>query len=410
MNTLTLFQLMEHVRRALALNFGEPVWISAEIAQLGVSRGHRYLDLVQKGDHDDPVAKVQAVLWERDYLRLYRQLGSDLDALLQTDLEVRLLVRVDFHERYGLKLVIQDADPAHALGQLAAVRRLALDTLSREGLLHLNRGLALPPVLQRIAVISSQSAAGYRDFEAQLAENRFGYRFSCTLFHAAMQGTAVGPEVEAAMQAIARRAGAFDVVVLVRGGGARLDLAGFDGLDICRCAARLPLPLITGLGHETDQTVMDLVAYASHKTPTAVAAFLIQHNMNFEMQMVSLRDQAMHMARLHGHLHQNRLEGLAHSLRTGRMMRMQTEQVQLDRLSERLQSGWQGALARALNDLDATKQSAALLDPTSVLRRGYSITYHNGKPLRSNAGIQAGDQLQIRLADGFISSIVDHDA
>jgi exodeoxyribonuclease VII large subunit len=409
MSTISLFQLMEHVRRALALNFGEPVWISAEIAQLGLSRGHRYLDLVQKGDKDEPIAKVQAVLWEKDYLRLRRQLGEDLDALMQTDLEVRLLVRVDFHERYGLKLVVQDVDTAHALGQLAAVRRMVLDTLSKEGLLHLNRRLPLPTVLQRIAVISAASAAGYRDFEAQLAENQFGYHFSCVLHPAAMQGHAVGPEVEAAMRAIARRADAFDAVVLIRGGGARLDLAGFDGLDLCRHAARLPLPLMTGLGHETDQTVMDLVAHSAHKTPTAVAAFLIQHNLNFEMQAISLVEQVRRLARLQGQVHQNRLERQAYGLSSGRLMRMQTAHARLDRMFEKLQAGWKETLSRADSNLNALDQVAAVLNPESVLRRGYSITYHNGVALRSHTRIAVGDILKTRLSDGLIASIVHHD-
>jgi exodeoxyribonuclease VII large subunit len=410
MSAISVFQLMEHIRRALALNFSEPIWVSAEIAQLGVSRGHRYLDLVQKGVGDEPIAKVQAVLWERDYLRLRRQLGSDLDALLQTDLEVRILVRVDFHERYGLKLVIQDADTAHALGQLAAIRRMTLDTLLKEGLLHLNKELPLAPVLQRIAVISSPTAAGYRDFEAQLAENRFGYSFHCTLYPAAMQGQFVGSAVEEAMRAVAQHTDAFDVVVLIRGGGARLDLAGFDGLDLCRYAARIPLPLITGLGHETDQTVMDLVAHTSQKTPTAVAAFLIQHNLNFEMQAASMMDQIRRMVRYHGQLHQNRLEGTANGLERRRLARMQTERARLDRLNERLHAGWKGGLARADSDLNALDQVAAVLNPESVLSRGYSITYHNGVVLRSNVGIAAGDILQTRLSDGLLSSIVHHDA
>ncbi len=191
-------------------------------------------------------------------------------------------VRPEFHERYGLKLHIIDIDPAHTFGQLDLLRRQTIQTLREQGLFELNRSRPLPPVLQRIAVISSENAAGKQDFQQHLEHNSFGYVFDCQFFEAAVQGKNAAPEIIAALEKIGRMVDKFDCVVIVRGGGARLDLMAFDELALCQTAAKTPLPLLVGIGHEVDESVLDLVAHTAVKTPTAVADFLIQHNLIFE--------------------------------------------------------------------------------------------------------------------------------
>ncbi len=406
MTTLSLSQLLVNLRRALTLNFPEPVWVRAEIAQAGVSRGHRYFDLVQKGEFNEPVAQAQAVLWENDFGRLLRQYGSGLQSLLQAGTEVRLQVRIDFHERYGLKLVVCDADPAYTIGLLAQQRQQTLDHLQKEGLLDRNRRLPLPPALQRIAVISSETAAGYRDFRQQLAENACGYAFRCTLFSAAMQGERVGPEVIGALTAIAQRAADFDAAVLIRGGGARLDLAGFDGLDLCRVAANLPLPLFTGIGHDSDEALIDLVAHQSLKTPTAAAAFIVQHNEQFESGLQSLLHQFRQPGRMHVRARQQEITLLQHRLSSAQQRIIHQARMELDVARRLMETAPKYRLETERNRLSAFENLVRAADPSNVLKRGYSLVYQNGRLLRSAHSAGPGDALEIRLADGVIFSEV----
>jgi exodeoxyribonuclease VII large subunit len=408
MNTLSLHQLLEHIRRALALNFPEPIWVRAEIAQIGISRGHRYFDLVQKGDADEPLAQTQAVLWERDYSRLHRTLGLELDALFQAGLEVRLQVRVDFHGRYGLKLTVCDADPSFTLGQLAVHRRQTIEQLRREGLLDKNRQLPMPAVLQRIAVISSERAAGYQDFLVQLSENSYQYAFHCAFWPAAMQGDQVGSEVSKALLSIGRQSHLYDAAVVIRGGGSRLDLAGFDGLELCRVAAQLPLPLLTGIGHDSDETVLDRVAGHALKTPTAVAEFILQHNLRYETHMLYMHEMCKRYGRLHVQNGKRQIDHHAQKLAFGLNMRIQRADSALDAVAHNIQTQQRYLLARAHSQLEALRQLLNALEPDSVLRRGYSITYQNGSAVRSAQDVVPGAQLETRFTDGTVHSTVQH--
>jgi len=408
MNTLSLHQLLENIRRALALNFPQPIWVRAEIAQIGISRGHRYLDLVQKSDAEEPMAQTQAVLWEKDHARLRRALGLEADALFQAGLEVRLQVRVEFHERYGLKLVVCDADPSFTLGQLAVQRRQTIDQLHREGFLDKNRQLPTPPVLQRIAVISSERAAGYQDFLAQLSENGYQYAFQCAFWPAAMQGDQVGPEVSAALRAIGRQAHLYDAAVVIRGGGSRLDLAAFDGMELCRTAAQIPLPLLTGIGHDVDETVLDRVASHALKTPTAVAEFILQHNLQFESHMLYLHEMCKRYGRLHVQNNKRQIDHCAQKMAFGLNMRLQKAHGTLDATAQHFQAQQRYLFARTHSQLEALCKLINALEPNSVLRRGYSITYQNGSAVRSALDVVPGANLETRFADGTVHSTVQH--
>ncbi|MEO6038698.1 MAG: exodeoxyribonuclease VII large subunit [Saprospiraceae bacterium] len=402
----TLFDLNEHIRRVVALNFQQPIWIAAEIAQLGQSRGHWYLQLVQKGEGDQLVAQSAAVLWAQDHRRLSKTLGAQLDAVLQEGLEVKMYVRVDFHEQYGLKLHITDLDPAHTLGQLERQRRQTIQTLRQLNLLERNAALPLPVVLQRIAVVTSEGAAGWQDFREQLGQNALGYRFQCQLFQASVQGKNAEAELLASLAQVAARAADFDCVVVVRGGGARLDLAAFDGLELSRQVAQMPLPVLTGIGHDIDETVLDLVAHNALKTPTAVADFLIQHNLFFENELQRQAEQIGLTGQYQLKISALEMERLEASLRWGSRDQLQNAGRMLDRWAEQIPLLATRLLRGQEQQLSQIETLCAALQPENVLRRGYSRTLKNGKTLTNAAEVAPGDELETRLRNGVVKSKV----
>ncbi|GAB4493565.1 MAG: exodeoxyribonuclease VII large subunit [Saprospiraceae bacterium] len=402
----SLFDLNEHIRRALALNFQQPVWIAAEIAQAGQWRGHFYLDLVQKGADDDIVAQSQAVLWANDYRKLRATFGLQLDAVLREGLEVKMQVRVDFHERYGLKLVIADLDPAYTFGQLELRRRQTVQTLRELGLFDKNRSLLLPPVLQRIAVVASEGAAGYQDFREHLEKNIFGYQFDCQLFASAVQGKNAETELYEALEQVALQHEKFDCAVIVRGGGARLDLAAFDGLELCKTVAQMPLPVLTGIGHDVDETVLDLVAYTALKTPTAAADFLLQHNLFFENGILRLAENIRAASDFILKINQLELERVEAATQFGSRECLRTATRHLDILEEKLPDFTLQILRNQNRFLEQSEAICQAFDPASVLRRGYSLTLKNGKVVTSAKDVEAGDVLETRLRDGVIWSVL----
>jgi len=225
----TLFEFNEFIRRVIALNLPQALWIRSELADVKSSRGHFYLDLVQKKeDSEEIIAQAQAVIWSKNYRSLQKKIGSDFETLLQPGMEILFLAKAEFHERYGLKLMVEDIDPAHTLGKLEMLRRETIRKLQSLNLLQKNGQVPLRPVLQRIAVLSSERAAGFQDFLKHLMGNAFGYQFNIQFFQVAVQGASVEKEVMAELESLALRAQEFDAVVIIRGGGARLDLAAFD--------------------------------------------------------------------------------------------------------------------------------------------------------------------------------------
>lgn len=404
MHTHTLFELNEHIRRVLALNFQQPVWIVAEISQMGESRGHRYLDLVQKGDGGNVLAQAQAALWASEFRQINARFPFGLLPLLREGLEIRIQARPEFHERYGLKLHITDIDPAHTFGQLDLLRRQTIQALREQGLLSLNRALPLPIVLQRIAVVSSENAAGLQDFQQHLLGNSFGYAFDCHVFSAAVQGNNAETEIMAALNNIKHATQQFDCVVIVRGGGARLDLMAFDGLELCRLAAQMPLPVLVGIGHDVNETVLDLVAHSALKTPTAVADFLVQHNLLFEGNILEaaegLAQQALNLARYKA-LELDRVETTAHF--AAREI-TQTHTRQLEQWAEKIPVLSAQILREQRRELEKVEAICQNLHPENVLRRGFSITTKNGKAITSASDADPGDLLETRLRDGLLHS------
>lgn len=407
-NAISLFELNEFIRRVLALNFPESLWIRAELAQVNQARGHYFIDLVEKANQNgEIVAQSSAALWQQQYRLLKKQHGDALEGLLQEGLEVQLKVQVSFHERYGMKLIIEDIDPTFTLGKLEIQRREILKTLAQENLLEKNAEIPLPPVLQRVAVLSSERAAGYQDFLDQLAGNPYGYQFHMTLFAAAVQGMHVETEMLEQLEAVFKSAQSFDCVVIIRGGGAKLDLAGFDSLPLARAVANAPLPVLTGIGHEVDETVLDAVAHISLKTPTAVAEFLIHHCLRFESELMQSWQLVQQLTK--HQLHEQRLM-LQQAVQSVHFLSREHLREQYRQLDFQLAILKSESSRRLLSEKDNLNHAANLchsLSPEATLKRGFSITWHNGKALTAADEVKAGDELKTALKNGFVHSRVE---
>ena len=407
----TLYEINEYIRRIIALNLSDPVWVSCEIAQANEARGHCFLSLVQKdSDSDQVVAQAEGVIWQASLRKLRRKLGRTLDGLLQDGIEALLLVKVDFHERYGLKLIVEDIDPAYTLGQLELRRRQIMERLEAEQLIGRNRRRhPLPVAVKRIAVISSEKAAGLQDFLQQLQENAYGYRFNCRLYPAAMQGSQTEEEVIQQLRKVERRRAHFDCAAIIRGGGAKLDLAAFDSYELCKAVAGSTLPVLTGIGHDVDEALLDKVAHTALKTPTAVADFIVHRNREFEGSLHQLGQQlrllAGHKTRAAAIL----LERQEQVLQFASKQLLSRQEETVNRMAGELPRLARQRLRLEKQRLEQFEQLNQLLSPEATLKRGFSITLKEGKAVRSAQDLKAGDKITTHFEDGEVNAVVKED-
>ncbi len=405
MQTYSLFELNEYIRRILALNLPDAVWVTCEIAQFNESRGNYFLELVEKSEEDDTIiARTEAAIWGPNYRQLRKKVGKKLVEILQEGLEVKVQVRVSFHERYGLKMVIEDVDPTYTLGKLALKRQQTIERLEQEGKIHLNAQLALPIVLQRIAVLSSPTAAGLQDFENQVRFNPYHYHFQLDLFPTAMQGDRVSEEMRTQLRKITKREHLYDAVVIIRGGGARLDLQAFNDYDLCVALANCPLPILTGIGHDIDETVADIVAYQSLKTPTAVAEYLVQHNALFEGELIQLGQQMNQIAQLELQQSTGELTKYQQILELQSNSLLQHLEAEIGHLANLLSPLSRIKVEQEQLSLDQLSQVLKLLDLDGTLARGYSLSIKEGKIVQSKTELSPEDQIEIRFKDGSVNS------
>lgn len=410
-NQIRLSQLMEQLRRVLALNYPHALWLTAEIAQCRDSRGHLYLQLVEKDPQTDQrLAQADAVLWQNRRQALENRHAQSLQGLFEEGNALRLQVRVEMHALYGFKLVIEDIDLQFALGQMMLRRRQIIEALKRSGAFDRNKACTMPEVVQRIAVISSDQAAGWQDFRQHLLQNPWGLAFLLEFHQAAMQGGALEEEVCRALERIRIHSRRYDLVVLIRGGGSKLDLAWFDNQAVAEAIARLPIPLISGIGHDVDETVTDLVAWQSLKTPTAVASWILDHNLAFESRLLefgrAIADSARQRLVTSGH----HLERLSLSLRHHTRRRLDQEILTLNHLRLMLRQEQRRSLERAAEQLDHVEALVHQLDPAGILARGFSITLHRDQPVTSAHNVPPGSRIRTILADGELISITVIDA
>lgn len=426
---LSLFELNCMVRGVLRETLSQAVWVVAEVSELRVaSNGHCYLELVEKDEAGGSlVAKARANIWRQRYYALSERFRQQTGQRLEEGLKVLAKVVVNFHELYGYSLEIVDIDPSYTLGDLQAQRQAIVAQLEAEGVMHLNQELPLPRLLRRVAVISSRTAAGYGDFCNQLAQS--GFAFDLKLFPAVMQGDKVEESIIAALDAIAAEAGRWDVVVIIRGGGATTDLHGFNTYLLAANVAQFPLPVLSGIGHERDETIVDLVAHTRLKTPTAVAAFLVE-NRQGEAAFLQALAQRLHQAavdRLNAHW--QRLTAVGHRLQLSagqytywqrnRLVRLEArlelalqgnfhhEHSRLERMPQRLRQAVERRCLEEHHRLALWQQTLQLASPERILRLGYTLTLKDGQVVRHPAQLAAGDVLETRFAEGTVKSVVE---
>ena len=402
--TFTLLELNHMVRETIERQMDGKYWVEAELSDLH-DRNHCYMELVENDPFGPtPLAKARAVCWANRWTALRSKFERQTQQQLRPGIKVRMMVTPTFHEAYGFAYQVSDIDPDYTLGDIVRKRMEIIRQLKQAGTFDLQRELALPRFAQRIAVVSSAQAAGYGDFCHQIDDNSYGLSFSHELFAAIMQGEQVEQSVIAALDRINARIDEFDVVVIIRGGGATTDMSGFDTLALAENVANFPLPIITGIGHDRDECILDMVSYMRVKTPTAAAAFLIDHLSEVYTALVSARERISRIAERHLAYEKMRLKQLADRIPTLFALTRERQTKRIDALAHRLDSAATQRLERERHRLQLVGQRAQAQDPIHILRRGYSITLHNGHALRSGDELADGDIIETRLEQGTLKS------
>lgn len=425
-NQISLSELQSRIRHSINASFPLPVWVCAEIAELKVNQsGHCYMELVEKGESDSvPKAKAQAVIWRNNFASVGAYFRITTGSELATGMKILAAVQVSYHELYGMSLVISDIDPTYTLGDWQAQRLKTIETLKRDGVWDMNRQLPVPPVFQKIAVISSATAAGYRDFINEL--NASPYRFDTELFESLVQGNDAEDSIVTALYQIAEREEQFDAVIIIRGGGSQSDLACFNSYRLCSCVAQFPIPVITGIGHDKDQSVTDMVACQALKTPTAVADYFVEIATNLDALLNELDDTLNSEA---SKLLDTQLQRLAMlSQATARIatdvrhnveLRLQsliarlanassaTIRMQSDRTANALAQTDMYArilLQRRGDQLTALESTVRASSPERILSHGFAIVRANGHAISSAAQVAIGSTAEIELFKGKIKA------
>ena len=406
---ITLSELQHRIKSAVEGSLALPVWVVAEVSELKVNySGHCYLELVEKseptrGGTPIPRAQVRAVIWRSQYGMLASYFEAQTGSRLAVGMKILAKVVVSYHELYGLSLQITDLDASYTLGEVERQRQMTIAQLQRDGVWDMNRSLSLPRPLQRIAVVSSAAAAGYRDFCNELRDG--GYAFSLTLFDVVVQGAAAEDSICAALEEVALKQEQFDVVVLIRGGGSASDLSCFNSYRLCSYVAQFPLPVITGIGHDKDTSVADMVAHTPLKTPTAVAAWLTE---GMACEMAWLDDAARtlsDMATMATQRERLRLERMAGDVQRDSLRALDREQTFLRMTREQLSFAVERGVERQKAFLNMASEIVEARSPEKILRLGFAVVRCDGRAVTSTEGL-SGKQVDIQLATGELRAKV----
>ena len=475
---LSLYELNSLVREVIECELSNEYWVEAELSECRESRGHCYMELVQYDEGPaavahaavpqqptqrsaTPLARASAKCWASKWMLIRPHFERTTGQRLHAGMKVLLKVYAQFHEAFGFSWIVTDIDPTYTLGDMARKRQEIIRQLKAEGVFDLQRELRLPLFCQRIAVISSETAAGYGDFCNQLADNPYGFQFETRLFPAIMQGDGVEQSIIDALEKIFQMqteslelrterydytqgekipqqgnhtsqfstlSSQFDCVVIIRGGGATADLSGFDTLALAENVANFPIPIITGIGHDRDESILDMVSHLRVKTPTAAAAFLIDHlktvldSLNdsqeqilrlAQQKLIYYKSQFATVAELLPRLFSNvkirqeaRLDALNNSIAHHAQQKILNSQLSIVNLENRLPILLDRRLMTEKHRLQLIEEKAKSLDPALLLQRGYSITLKDGHALRDAAALRPGDEIETRLANGTIHSTV----
>ena len=452
--SLTLYELNTLVKDAIELTLPDEYWVEAELSEAREVRGHCYMQLIQKDEKSNtPIAQASAKCWKSTWMIVKPHFERVTGQHLHAGLKVLLRVYAQFHENYGFSWIVTDIDPTYTMGDMARRRQEIIRELKAQGVFDLNRELTIPAFAQNIAVISSQQAAGYGDFVNQLMNNEYGFVFNIQLFPAIMQGEQVEQSIISALDEIYlttanlqpglplsggkatgrrvsgnRKGGSFDCVVIIRGGGAVADLSGFDTLKLAENVANFPLPVITGIGHDRDESVLDMVAHTRVKTPTAAAAFLVDNLKRTSDRIAVAQDHIINKVRQRMQLQHLRLARLSQAIPTLFSLMATRQKAHIDRLAERMARAATSATTQRLHRLHMLEQAFMPLvgrkmmehrhrllllqqridaaNPERLLAKGYSITLRQGHPVRSASELKPGDTVETRLQQGRFSAVV----
>lgn len=406
--SLRLYQLNEYVRRVIALNFTESIWINCEIASFRESRGHAYLELIEKSDFDDEIiAQASAVIWRTQLNNFYKKLGNEAQAVLQSGKEVLIKIKVDFNAKYGLKLIIEDIDLSFTIGKLALKRQSILEELSKLNLIDKNKSISLPIVIQRLAIISSPTAAGWFDFQNHMQQNQYNYHFILDFYPSAMQGSLVESELCEQLKKIGKKANQYDCIIIIRGGGGKVDLSDFDNLKIATMIANSPLPVLTGIGHEIDESVADIVANTSLKTPTAVADFIISYNLAFENKILNMGWAVSEAVRRNIIIQDEKLSASIQKLNWLSSSSIGKFKASLEALRKDLPQYILQKIKRQGIELEGISKLLLQLSPEAHLKRGYTISLFKGKAITETNFPLVGDKIVTKTLNGTLFSTID---
>lgn len=406
-DSVTLYELNSLVRSVLEQTLDDTYWLEAELSEARLaSNGHFYVEFVQKDDSGRSfIAKARGTIWARTYNTLAPLFERATGEHLRAGMKVRVQVSVAFHELYGYSLNVVDIDPSYTMGDMARRRREILAQLEADGILHDNQELLLPTPVKHIAVVSSAGAAGYGDFCNQLEHNDYGLFFHTQLFPAVMQGDHVEESVLAALAAIADEAERWDCVVIIRGGGATSDLSDFDSYHLAAAITQMPLPVIVGIGHERDETVLDYVAHTRVKTPTAAAAFLIDLGAQQLARIEELQRRVVQAAQLKVQSSKFQVQSLEPRLVQAAQLKVQSSRFKIESLEPRFAQAAQFKVQSSKFQVQSLESRLSALDPVLQLRRGYSLTLTaDGHLVKTVAQVKPGDRLLTRFPDGIVQS------
>ena len=427
--SLTLYELNQLVREVIECEMPNEYWVEAELSECRELRGHCYMELIQKDPQTaTPIAKASAKCWASKWMIVRPYFERTTGQRIHAGMKILLKVYAQFHEAYGFSWIVTDIDPTYTLGDMARKRQEIIRQLKKEGVFDLQKELELPLFCQHIAVISSETAAGYGDFCNQLADNPYGFQFYTWLFPATMQGEGVERSIIEALNSINAVSDNFDCVVIIRGGGATSDMSGFDTLSLAENVANFPLPVITGIGHDRDESILDMVSHTRVKTPTAAATLLVDHLKSIldllnnsqstitrcaQQKLSTLNSQLSALSEAIPRLfsivkarQEAKLEALLSRYMTGVQQKAFSYQAVIRNLEQRLPLIIERRLTAEYHHLELFEEKLKSLDPALLLKRGYSITFFNGKAVRDPQSLRQGNEIETRLEKGIIKSII----
>lgn len=405
MNSISLSQLTTKIQHTIQQEFSHPIWIRAEISECRENNGHCYLELIEKEQNTDIIiAKSRATIWASTFRMLKPYFEGSTGQSLHTGINVLVSVMIEFSGQYGFNLNIRDIDPVFTIGEMAARRMEIIRQLEADGVMEMNKQISMPQLPQRIAIISSSTAAGYGDFTNQL--HSYNFAFYTKLFPAVMQGEQAEKSIISALEKIYRYTTYFDVVLIIRGGGASTDLSCFDNYNLALNCAQFPLPIIAGIGHTRDVTILDIIANTSVKTPTAAAEYLINILAENENNLREIAEDIQSQIKNKTEKELQKLEHILYKLKQNTKARIMKQKYELEKHSINLKNKTQQLIDNQKNKLKIIENKLEVHSPIYLLEHGFSITFVNGKRINSVANIKIGDEVKSYFQDGNIESKV----